>query len=56
MICTSVMPFLSSALAKNNKIMSIFVLLSRLFWPFCKFAFSSKMGRQPHTKAVRQDV
>ena len=31
MICTSVVPCLSSGLAKNNKIMSMFVQLSRLF-------------------------
>ena len=34
MICTSVVPCLSSGLAKNNKIMSMFVQLSRLF---CRF-------------------
>ena len=31
MIYTSVVPCLSSGLAKNNKIMSMFVQLSRLF-------------------------
>ena len=30
MICTSVIPCLSSGLAKNNKIMSMFVLFSQL--------------------------
>ena len=46
MICTSVVPCLSSGLAKNNKIMSMFVQLSWLFWPFLRFGFFSKMGRQ----------
>ena len=31
MICTGVIPCLSSGLAKNNKIMSMFVLFSQLF-------------------------
>ena len=31
MICTNVVPCLSSGLAKNNKMMSMFVLFSRLF-------------------------
>ena len=46
MICTSVVPCLSSGLAKNNKIMSMFVQLSRLFCRFQGLAFFSKMGRQ----------
>ena len=46
MICTGVVPCLSSGLAKNNKIMSMFVQLSRLFLPFLWFGFFSKMGRQ----------
>ena len=46
MICTSVVPCLSSGLAKNNKIMSMFVQLSRLFLSFLRFGFFSKMGRQ----------
>ena len=29
----------------DDKIMSMFVLFSRLFWPFGKFGFFSKMGR-----------
>ena len=45
MICTSVVPCLSSGLAKNNKIMSLFVQLSA-FLPFLRFGFFSKMGRQ----------
>ena len=42
MICTSVMPCLSSELAKNNKIMSMFVLF------YCFFANLkvSKIGGQ----------
>ena len=34
MICTSVVPCLSTGLAKNDKIMSMFVLFSRLFGYF----------------------
>ena len=36
MICTRVVPCLSSGLAKNNKIMSMFVQHSRLFCRFFK--------------------
>ena len=57
MICTSVMPCLSSGLAKNNKVMSIF---SRLFGHFESLAFfelgGGGGGGKPYTKAVRQDV
>ena len=42
MICTSVVPCLSSGLAKNNKIMSMFVQLSRLFLPFFKVVDSCR--------------
>ena len=56
MICTSVIPCLSSGLAKNNKIISMFVLLSRLFYHFESLALFSKMGNKPCTKAVKQDV
>ena len=53
MMYTSVMPCLSTGLAKNSKIMSMFVLFSRLFWPLWKFGFFfQKWG----TKAVEQDV
>ena len=44
MICTSVVPCLSSGLAKNNKIMSMFVQLSRLFLPFLRFGFFFENG------------
>ena len=44
MICTSVVPCLSTGLAKNDKIMSMFVLFSRLFWPFWKFGFFFENG------------
>ena len=37
---------MSSPLAKNDNIMSMFVLFSRLFWP--QFGFFSKMGGQTH--------
>ena len=44
MICTSIITCLSSGLAKNNKIMSMFVLFSLLFGHFESLAFFSKMG------------
>ena len=34
MICTSVVLCLSTDMAKNDKIMSMFVPFFRLFWPF----------------------
>ena len=48
MICTSVVPCLSTGLAKNDKIMSMFVLFSRLSGHFesLSLAFFSKMGGQ----------
>ena len=46
MICTSVVPCLSSGLAKNNKIMSMFVQLSGLFFAVFKVWLFSKTGRQ----------
>ena len=39
MICTSVVPCLSSGLAKNNKIMSMFVQLSQIFSVFKVWLF-----------------
>ena len=61
MICTSVVPCLSCDLVKNNKIMSMFCLFYRLFWPY----FCAKMeggggeggeGNKPYTKAVKHNV
>ena len=46
MICTSVVPCLSTGLAKNDKIMSMFVLFSRLFGHFESLAFFRKIGGQ----------
>ena len=46
MICTGVAQCLSTGLAKNDKIMSIFVLFSQLFGHFESLAFFSKMGGQ----------
>ena len=46
MICTSVISCLSSGLAKNNKIMSTFVLFSRLFGHFKSFFFFGNEGGQ----------
>ena len=42
MICTSVVPCLSSGLAKNDKIMSMFVLFPGLFGHFESLAFLRK--------------
>ena len=44
MICTSVAPCLSTGLAKNDKIMSMFVLFSRLFGYFESKAFFENEG------------
>ena len=56
MICTSVVPCLSTGLAKNDKIMSMFVLFSRLFGHFESLAFFRKWGNKPYTKAVKHDI
>ena len=48
MICTNVVPCLSSGLAKNNKMMSMFVLFSRLFCHFESLAFFESEGDKPH--------
>ena len=56
MICTSVVPCLSSGLAKNNKIMSMFVQLPGFFAVFKVWFFFRKWGDKPYTKAVKQDV
>ena len=56
MICTSVVPCLSTGLAKNDKIMSMFVLFSRLFGHFESLAFFRKWGHKPYTKAVKHDI
>ena len=55
MICISVIPCLSIGLAKNNKIMHMFVLFSRHSGPFESMPFL-KNGDKPHTKAVKQHV
>ena len=56
MICTSVVPCLSSGLANYNKMMSMFVLFSRLFCHFENLAFCRKWKDKPYIKAVKQDV
>ena len=60
MICTSVVPCLSSGLANYNKMMSMsrsmFVLFSRLFCHSESLAFCRKWEDKPYTKAVKQDV
>ena len=55
MVCTSEIPCLSSGLAKNNKIMSMFVLISWLFGYFESLAFFSKSGGNKAV-LVKQDV
>ena len=44
MICTSVVPCVSTGLAKNDKIMSMFVLFSRLSGHFESLAFFFENG------------
>ena len=56
MICTSVVPCLSTGLAKNDKIMSMFVLFSRLFGHFESLAFFQKWEDKPYTEAVKHDI
>ena len=56
MICTSVVACLSTGLAKNDKIMSMFVLFSRLFGHFESLAFFGKWRDKPYTKAVKHDI
>ena len=46
MICTSVIPCLSSDLAKNDRVMSMFVLFPGFFGHFEILAFFSKIGGQ----------
>ena len=49
MICTSVIPCLSRDLAKSNKNVSMFLLLSWLFWSFLKIWLFSKMEDKQDT-------
>ena len=56
MICTSVMLCLSTDLAKNDKIMSMFVPFSGFFCHFESLAFFPKWGDKPYTKAVKHDI
>ena len=44
MISTGVTPCLSSGLAKNNKIMSMFALFSQLFWCMIKIFWGGRGG------------
>ena len=55
MICISVISCLSCGLAKNDKIMSMFVPVPRIIGHFESLAFFSKMGNKPYTKAVKHD-
>ena len=52
MICTSVVPCLSSGLAKNNKIMSMFVPVSRIFGHFESLAFFFKNYTRQSNRTV----
>ena len=45
MICTSVMPCLSSGLAKNDKTASMFVLSSQFFGTFESLPFAENGGQ-----------
>ena len=51
-----VIPCLSTGLAKNDKIMSMFVLFFRLFLAILKIWLFSEMGDKPYTKAVKHDI
>ena len=55
MTCTSVVPCLSSGLAKNNKIMSMFVLFSGFFGHFESLAFFKKVEHTLH-QSGQEDV
>ena len=57
MICTSVMLCLSTDLAKNDKVMSMFVPFFLFFFGhFESLAFFPKWGDKPYTKAVKHDT
>ena len=56
MIRTSVMPCLSTDLAKNDKIMSMFVPFFRLFGHFESLAFFPNWKDKPYTKTVKIDI
>ena len=45
-VCTNVIPFLSSGFARNNQIVPMFVLFSQLFCHCQRLAFFSKMEGQ----------
>ena len=61
MICTNVVPCLSSGFAKINKLIRV-CPISPVFSHFESLVFFRKMGGggggedKPHTKAVKQDV
>ena len=56
MICSSVIPRLSSALAKDDEFMSMFVLFSCFFLAILKAWLFFKIGDKPYTKAVKHDI
>ena len=55
MICTSVIPCLSTGLAKNDKIMSMLVLFSRLFGHFASLAFFEN-GKTEQSNMIFQSI
>ena len=56
MICTSVIPCLSTGLAKNDTIMSMFVLFFRLFGHFESLGFFQNGGRQTLHQSSQHDI
>ena len=52
----SVIPYLSSGLVNNSKMMFMFVLFAWLFGHFENLAFYRKYGDLSYTKAVKQDI
>ena len=56
MICTSVVPCLSSGLAKITKLCPCLSNFPGFFAVFKVWLFIRKWGDKPYTKAVKQDV
>ena len=56
MKCSSVIPCLSTGLAKNDKVMSMFVLFFRVFLAVLKVWVFFKVGDKPYTNTVEHDI
>ena len=56
MICASVVPCLSSGLAKNDKLCPCLFYVIGFFGHFEIWPFFRKWGDKPCTKSVKQDV